>query len=298
MKVNGKVKIDVSSSTIDKGLDTAEGFFNKLLGPAVEETGLLFKDYISSYRLNKSIDLLTKTLNKCKQNNINPKTISIKLLYPVLENASLEDDEIMEDKWASLLANLVDSDQNIQNHVFPFILGQISKHEYQVLEKSYFDRIKRLIDNDNKITNLKNSFDLEHPGIEDKYNLWRTDKNNFLEQIVEVSDVIYPYLNLKWDLISNSDQAEEIYEGELEEFEIANLIRLGLVSTIQHQTGHVTERQPVSYNSYSETVDLSDLNVKITHAGNSYILSHLGILFFEACTDKNKRLELTHQHSA
>lgn len=62
--------------------------------------------------------------------------ISPKLLTPLLEYASLEDNEKLQDKWATLLANMVDSDQNVENHVFPYLLSQVSIQEFELLEKT------------------------------------------------------------------------------------------------------------------------------------------------------------------
>lgn len=102
--------------------------------PSVEEVGLLMKDKVASWRLSNQIKILNKAQEKCAKNNISPKAISLKLLCPYLENASLEEDEYMQDKWANLLTNLVDSQQNIENNIFPYILSQISKDEYEFIE--------------------------------------------------------------------------------------------------------------------------------------------------------------------
>ena len=42
------MKLDITSSAIEKGIDIAKSFLEKLIGPTVEETGLLIKDQISS----------------------------------------------------------------------------------------------------------------------------------------------------------------------------------------------------------------------------------------------------------
>lgn len=40
-------KIDISSTAIEKGIDFAKDFLDKLIGPSIEETGLLIKDRIT-----------------------------------------------------------------------------------------------------------------------------------------------------------------------------------------------------------------------------------------------------------
>ena len=89
--------------------------------------------------------------------------ISLKLLCPLLDGAASEEDETSQDKWATLLSNMIDSEQNIQNHVFPCILGQLSINEFSFLERvlqDTKDRIKKLteeleqLDRKNLLSNL------------------------------------------------------------------------------------------------------------------------------------------------
>lgn len=131
-----ELKVDVTSKVVEKGIDVAKSFLGKLIVPSIEEAGLLLKDKITHWRLKNQVRILNKTQEYCIKHNISPKSISLKLLCPLLENASLEEDEYLQDKWAILLGNLVDSEQNIENHVFPFLLSQISKREFQELEES------------------------------------------------------------------------------------------------------------------------------------------------------------------
>ena len=49
----------------------------------------------------------------------------------------MEENEKLQDKWATLLANMVDSNQNIENHIFPYLLSQLSVQEFDVLEHTF-----------------------------------------------------------------------------------------------------------------------------------------------------------------
>lgn len=140
MAEDKQIKLNLSSSTVDKALDGAKEFLGKLIMPAVEESGLLIKDYISSWRFKNQIRILNKSQEYCLKNGVSPKQISFKLLCPLLDYAALEDDEYLQDKWAILLTNLVDSKQNIENNIFPYILSQISKNEFLLIEKKYKER--------------------------------------------------------------------------------------------------------------------------------------------------------------
>jgi len=136
-------KIDITSSAIEKGLEIAKDFIDKLIMPSVEETGLLLKDHITMWRFKTQVKILNRANEYCVKHNINPKKISLKILAPLLEYSSLEEDEEMQDKWSILLSNLIDSEQNIENNVFPYILSQLSKDEFFSLEKVYNKRVLR-----------------------------------------------------------------------------------------------------------------------------------------------------------
>src|SRR5688572_28538552 len=101
-------KLDISSTTIEKGIDAAKDFLGKLIMPAVEETGLLVKDRVTMWRFNNQIKMLNKAKAICDKYEINPKNISLKLVAPLLEYSGMEEDDAMQNKWAILLSNLVD----------------------------------------------------------------------------------------------------------------------------------------------------------------------------------------------
>ena len=79
--------------------------------------------------------ILLKAKDYVQKLNITTKEVPLKTLVPLLDHASLEEDEELQNKWAVLLSNLVDSNKNIHNHVFPYILSQVSIEEFNELEK-------------------------------------------------------------------------------------------------------------------------------------------------------------------
>ena len=159
-------KINITSGLLEKGIDIAKDFVDKLIMPSVEETGLLLKDQISLWRFNNQVKTLVKAKEICAKNNISTKQISLKLLCPILEYSSIEEDDFLTDKWATLLSNLVDSEQNIQNHVFPYILSQISKKEFYTLERIFDEK-------ENRISKIREELDyyyMNKESIEKEYN--------------------------------------------------------------------------------------------------------------------------------
>jgi len=132
-----KHKISIESKTVDKVIAEVREFVSKIVAPAAEELGLLAKDSISYWRFKNQVSIIGKTKKICEERDIKVSAVAPKLLVPFMEHAALEDDAAMQTAWAQLLANLVNSEKNITNHVFPYILGQLSKEEYLAISDQY-----------------------------------------------------------------------------------------------------------------------------------------------------------------
>jgi hypothetical protein len=60
-------KTDISSTAVEKGLDLAKGFVDKLVSPPIEELGLLIKDQVSYWRFSNQIKILNKAKILCEK---------------------------------------------------------------------------------------------------------------------------------------------------------------------------------------------------------------------------------------
>jgi hypothetical protein len=232
-------KIDITSTALESMVDAARGFVERLAGPPAEELGLLAKDQISYWRFKNQVAILNKAKSLCEENNIHLKAISPKLLCPFLENAALEDDDYLQDRWAQLLASMVDSERNIQNHVFPYILGQLSKNEFIALEITYKKRLKAI----------------EFDSFSDDY---APAYKDFDAYNADLSGVIK-----RDDFFETPDTVAEI--------EAANLIRLGLLRVKTTSTGRIdrfdhTLDDPTVYIDTAETLYLTELGIMLLDA--------------------------------
>jgi len=81
------------------------GIVKSILGPAADEIAERIRDEVRLYRFSKQVKLLTKAAAIAKAAGFVPKAVPIKVLFPLLEGASLEDNEDLQDMWAALLAN-------------------------------------------------------------------------------------------------------------------------------------------------------------------------------------------------
>jgi Abortive infection alpha len=82
----------------------------KILGPAADEIAERVRDEIRLYRYGRQLSLLKKAEQMAVQAGYTPKAVPTKLLFSLLEGASLEENEDLHDKWAALLANAANPD--------------------------------------------------------------------------------------------------------------------------------------------------------------------------------------------
>lgn len=296
-------KINITSTALEKGIDVAKDFLDKLVMPAIEETGLLLRDKVTLWKFKNQVTMLNKAKLFCEENNISTKQISLKLLCPLLDYSGIEEDEILQDKWAILLSNMVDSDQNIENHVFPYILSQLSTNEFLVLEKVYDDKQDRIAKYSLELDEFrKNKPKLEldiNQEIEELQSkithLESTEKRPFNEiwELQKEKRTLESKLNsLKYKESSISRQIhyqESVPYGILQEFEISNLIRLGVVKEekdfyANSQTLEIPYERESEYERSHLTVDL---NIDV-ESNTDNMLTELGEIFINACKEKKK----------
>ena len=130
-------KIDITSTSIEKGIDLIKDFVEKFLGSSIEEAGLFMADNIKLRRFKNQITILNKAQKIVTESGINVKQISLKNLVPLLEYSSLEEEETLQDKWANLLVNFIDNNEKYESIIFPTILSQMSSREVYELERLY-----------------------------------------------------------------------------------------------------------------------------------------------------------------
>ncbi|ERJ60449.1 Abi-alpha family protein [Sphingobacterium paucimobilis] len=304
-------KIDITSTSLEKGIDIAKGFVERLIYPSAEELGLLFKEGIAKWRFNRQVQTLIKTHEICKKHKINPKTISTKLLYPLLEYASLEENEKLQDKWAILLANLVDSDQNIENHVFPYLLSQLSVQEFDALEDAFNKKISRvqkltkeLEEHFNSYDQIESEIDSQLANYQSELEICRRDNlsgskpyrnpQSIQEKIDELKNRKKNLIQKKPRIEKDINEAELVTSKNLRNFEISNLIRLGIVKEVVHSYGYIDSKKinvnkANSFDQYCEDyIDLGDVSVTIEKDVVENELTELGELFVKACQEKGE----------
>lgn len=294
------VNIDVKSSTLEKITDKAFDFLNILIKPAVQETGLLIKDQVQYWRFKKQVKLLKNAEEYCKKHNIRTRTIPIKILEPLLNKAGLEEDEYLDEKWAILLGNLADTEQNLQNHIFPYLLSQLSKSEFLTLETIYAEKQKKRskilrkreawdAQNKEELIELEKTLSIEDSRLPDLLTIIDLYNKKQFKSGTELERERYRDLSKKRHELSIGLHAQEyIGYGVLELYEVQNLVRLGLLKTQYNLRGHTEEGSIGKKNDYDGSYDLRELDVTIESDSEDYYISNLGEKFMEVCSEKSR----------
>lgn len=88
-----------------RSVDRLTDLLHKLAAPAAEEIGLIFGDRARAYRLRNLVATAEKARKILQQAALEEKPVPPRLLLPIIENSSVEDDDSLQARWAGLLAS-------------------------------------------------------------------------------------------------------------------------------------------------------------------------------------------------
>ena len=120
------------SESIEKGTREIRQLAYDFLSPGVKEAGQLIAEKIRFYSLPNSISALKKAKKQIYESGLFLHPVDLKTLVPLLEYASLEDDESMVDKWAGLLASAATFDTPMTAYVH--ILAELSANDAKTFD--------------------------------------------------------------------------------------------------------------------------------------------------------------------
>ena len=77
----------------------------QILGPAADEFAERLRDRVRLYRYGRQLECVRKAEKMVHDAGFAPRAVPIKTLFPLLEGASLEENDDLHTMWAALLAN-------------------------------------------------------------------------------------------------------------------------------------------------------------------------------------------------
>jgi len=131
------------AKTTGKAIEAGEKFgrfISQYIGGPLEQGIGIFEDKLKYMRWERQLRLMQRTNELLTTLGIAGPTKSIpaKLAIPLLQAASLEDDDYLQDMWAKLLVNATDGNSGIDlKRTYIDILERLTPLEVQLLEKLY-----------------------------------------------------------------------------------------------------------------------------------------------------------------
>jgi hypothetical protein len=123
------------------GAVEASGFrdlVQQFLGPLATEVGTGLGYVGAVLRIKLGLAMMKRASRMLSDAGIDPKRVAPKLFLPILEHASLEEDDYLQERWAALLANAADPSGAVPvSAAFPRILKDLCSEEVRILDKLY-----------------------------------------------------------------------------------------------------------------------------------------------------------------
>lgn len=155
-------------------IDKSEALLKTLFGPSMDEIGGMISDNVRLRRFKNQLKIFTKAQDILKEKKIDPKKVSLKVLAPLIEFSSYEEEESLQSKWSSLTAHILSDKTDIifhQNCIS--ILNKLSTEDAILLDffhQQLIDRrIKRFENKDRYYISKRSEF--IRPGSPEAYPL-------------------------------------------------------------------------------------------------------------------------------
>ncbi len=152
-------------------LDKATELAKTLFGPAANEVGEMFADKVRHRRMKNQVVIFNKTVDLLEKNNLKARGLDMKTLVPLLEQSSLEEDELLQDKWANLIANIASTPASGLEPKLIKTLSSLSALEAQVFDFAF-----------NQFTSERQK--LYDDSQKRKYNVYKTLEEVRLDSVV------------------------------------------------------------------------------------------------------------------
>jgi len=131
------------AKTAGKVVDAGERFgvfIAKYISGPLEQGIGIFEDKLKYMRWERQLRLMQRVneLIRNSGSSAPSKPIPIKIAVPLLQAASMEDDDYLQDMWAKLLVNAADANSRIElKRIYIDIMERLTPFEAQILEKIY-----------------------------------------------------------------------------------------------------------------------------------------------------------------
>lgn len=135
--------VEEVAKTAGKAIDAAVkvgSFISKFTTGSIELGMGIFEDKLKYIRWERQLRLMSRADELMKSNGINEpnKPIKLKFGIPLLQAATLEEDDYLQDLWAKLIVNSSNEESNVElTRTYIDILERLTVLEAKILETLY-----------------------------------------------------------------------------------------------------------------------------------------------------------------
>jgi abortive infection alpha-like protein len=103
----------------------------RLLGPAADAAGERLGDWINAARSKNFERIVQEVVERLRQAGIEPKPVELKILIPIIQHSSVEENTDLASIWAGLLASAAAGEEIHPS--YPKILAELTPGEARLL---------------------------------------------------------------------------------------------------------------------------------------------------------------------
>lgn len=107
---------------------------DEIFGKAATQVGLALEDRAKEYR-QRQRRFLERSKQMLDSSGKEPEKVPLKLLLPIVQNGSIEEDDDLQDRWAALLAKAAGDCTRVPP-AYPELLKQLSAREAHLLHNA------------------------------------------------------------------------------------------------------------------------------------------------------------------
>ncbi|TXF76351.1 Abi-alpha family protein [Chryseobacterium sp.] len=256
--MNG-LELLASKKAIDTAAASSEKLIKGLFGSAFNEAGELIADQVRLRRFKNQVLILEKAQKYLVDKKVEYQKINLKVLAPLLEFSSFEEDERLQEMWAMLIKNLLVKPFPIllqQNAIS--VLNKISNEEVSILNYIYIQLNKKR--SDRAVESIR------QPPL-----------SSFFEESKKKQPADF---RIDWFSFAIKDISQAIkLSSDSAETLISNLVAIG---TLKYET----EVEITSAEKSSEDPEDRDLEIDLEVTDYAYVkMTKLGFVFVELCKD-------------
>ena len=123
--------------SVKQTLAPVQDIVRQLSGPAATEVGLILGDHFRVWRLKRAVRLMEDVKQVASDVGLTLRPVAPRLLFPILDAATLEDEEELHQRWVALLTNAATAFDGEMLPSFPDVLKQLVSAEVQFLDRAY-----------------------------------------------------------------------------------------------------------------------------------------------------------------